>query len=351
MKHMTKLLALLLICVLLPLTAQAYTIDTEEKWNKQCLWKTNTTTPIYSGEEIDGEYVFTQIGTVAAGKWLGSLLYGVDDMAEMSYWNNGMRSAFFPKSSITKTGVTIYAETGDKMYIPQMAYGDEEAVRHYLSWYRSPEEIEALIAGMKQGLVGEKDENGQFVIVKMEPLTPPTITLNLAEDNTPEVEMVLPGLARSTVLLEGAETIVPTADLTWDAEGAAHPLAVIYAPKTGLASLYARDEGKGGVIKKLKAGSVVMVMGESGKYTKVYGEGTVGYVITSALEGCDPAETAETASIKHKTNLRLTNRDNGRKIIELPKGAEVIVLSEKGKWARVEYQGFVGYVEKKLLKK
>lgn len=252
MKRLIKLLCCVMILVVLPLSARAYTLDSETKWNQQCLWRTNRTTPIYSAKQVDGEWVFTQIGTVPAGKWLGSRMYGMDGMSEMSYWNNGMRDAFFPNDSITKTGVTIYDAEGNSAYIPQLAYGDEEAVRYYLSTLRSPEQIDALVAGMNQGLVGEKDENGQIVIVKMEPLTPPVITLQ-REGESPEVEMVLPGVARSVVKLDGTETSVPTAELQWELGGAEHPLAVVYAPKSGLASLYARDDGKGGVIKKFKA--------------------------------------------------------------------------------------------------
>ncbi len=357
MKHMTKLLALLLICVLLPLTAQAGFATDEASWNKLAKWVTSAPTTLYHFQrnyDENGEYLgyeWVVIGTLPAGKRI-NFLGEMEGKNDIFYWNGGRKLASIDKSTLAYLDViTIYSTDGRSTSIPRPAYGDEAAVREILSEFLSAAEVQSFIDGMRQGLAGEKDENGQLVIVKMEPLTPPVITLSLAEDNTPEVEMVLPGQAQCTVLLEGAETTVPTADLTWDAEGAAHPFAVIYAPKTGLASLYARDEGKGGVIKKLKAGSVVMVMGESGKYTKVYGEETVGYVITSALEFCDVIEEAQPATVTRKTNLRLTNRDNGRKIIELPQGAEVLVLEESSKWARVEYQGFAGYMEKKLLDK
>lgn len=347
MKRLMKLLCCLMILVILPRSAGAYTLDSEAKWNQQCLWRTNRTTPIYSAEQVDGEWVFTQIGTVAAGKWLGSRMYGMDGMSEMSYWNNGMRDAFFPNDSITKMGVTIYDAGGNSAYIPQMAYGDEAAVRYYLSTLRSPEQIDALVAGMKQGLSGKKDENVQIVIVKKEPLTPPVITLQ-REGGSTEVDMVLPGVARSIVKLEGAETTVPTAELQWELGGAEQALATIYAPRSGLASLYARDDGRGGVIKKLKAGSVVLVLGESGKYTKVYGENTVGYVITSALKFHDPCTGASEVTVTTRTNLCLNAE--GRKLIDLPAGATVLLIKRNNNWSQVEYEGFVGFMETRKMR-
>lgn len=74
----------------------------------------------------------------------------------------------------------------------------------------------------------------------------------------------------------------------------------------------------------------------------------MGYVITSALTFHDAANAVE-MTVKTKTNLRLTARDDGRKLIELPADAAVMVISEDGKWALVEYEGFVGYAELKRL--
>lgn len=357
MKRMIRLLALLMILVLLPMTAWAAFDTDEASWNKLAKWVTSAPTTLYRFQrnyDENGEYIgyeWVVIGTLPAGKRI-NFLGEMEGKNDIFYWNGGRKLASIDKNAATyRDTVTIYTADGRSYSIPRPAYGDEAAVRHILSEYLGSADVQAFIDGMNQGLVGEKDENGQLVIVKMEPLAPPTITLNLAAENTPEVEMVLPGLAQSTVRLEGEETIVPTADLSWEADGAEHPLAVIYAPKSGLASLYARDEGKGGVIKKLKTGSVVLVMGQSGKYTKVYGEDMVGYVITSALNLCDPCANAEDAVLLRKANLRLAAQDNGRKLIEMPAGAVVYLIGVKGKWAQVEYEGFVGYVEKNKLER
>ena len=354
MKQMTKLLCLLMICMLLPLTAGAAYVVDETTFNKTCKWRMTSSSTLYREirEEVDGEMVSTYepIGTLSAGKYI-VWMYEEDGKINVRYWNGGEKSGWIDDGTYARYTRTIYSTGGWSASIPALAYGDEAAVRYILSEFCTEEEIQSFIDGMNQGLVGEKDENGQIVIVKQEPLEPPTITLTLSEGETAEVEMVLPGVANSTVLLEGEEVIVPTADLAWVLDGAEHALAVIYAPRSGIASLYARDEGDGGVIKKFKTGSVVLVLGQSGKYTKVYGEGTVGYVITSALTFCDPCPDATQTVMLRKANLRLAAQSNGRKLIELPKDAAVTLIGVEGKWAQVEYQGFVGYVEKNKLEK
>lgn len=354
MKRMMKLMCLLLILVLLPVSAGASYVVDETTFNKTCKYRMTASSTLYKHTAHDTDegvvYTFEPIGTLPAGKYI-SWLYSEAGKVEVFYWDGGQRNAWIDEGTYTRSTRTIYSTDGRKTSIPSLAWGDEAAVRYILSEFLSPEEVQSYIDGMKQGLTGEKDENGEIVIVKQEPLTPPTITLHLTEDESCEVGMVLPGVASSVVLLEGTEATVPTADLSWELDGAEHALAVVYAPQSGIASLYARDDGKGGVIKKLKAGSVVLVMGKSGKYTKVYGENTVGYVITSALTFHAPCAQAAEALVQTKTNLRLTARDNGRKLIELPEGASVLVIGEDGKWAFVEYEGFTGYMESRKLER
>lgn len=351
MKRVMKLLCCMMILVILPLTAQAGYIVDETTFNKTCEWRMSSSSTLYKGTAQDTDqgvvYTFEPIGTLSAGKYVVPL-YTENGKTEVFYWNGGQKCAWVESGTISSASRTIYATNGNRGHVPALAWGDEDAVRYFLSEYWSLEDVQSFIDGMNQGLTGEKDENGQIVIIKMEPLTPPVITLQREGEST-EVEMVLPGVARSTVKMEGAQSVVSTAELQWELGGAEHPLAVVYAPKSGLVSLYARDDGRGGVIKKFKAGSVVLVLGESGKYTKVYGENTVGYVITSALTFHDAAVDAVEMTVKTKTNLRLTARDDGHKLIELPADAAVMVISEEGKWMLVEYKGFVGYMESRRL--
>lgn len=352
MKRFMKLLCLLMIFALLPITAGAGHAS-ESEFNKYCKWRMSTSSTLYKAKVSNSEngvvYEFEPIGTLPAGKYV-SYLYSVDGKVEVFYWNGGKKEGWIDDGTFARHTRTIYATNGNKTSIPALAWGDEAAVREILGEFLSAEDVQSYIDGMRIGLTGEKDENGQIVIVKEEPLTPPVITMQVEEDDK-EVELLLPGMVNSAVRLEGEEMTVPTASLAWDAGEAGHPLARIYAPKNGVASVYARDEGKGGVIKKFKTGSVVLVLGKSGKYTKVYAEDTVGYVITSALEMCDVCTDAQEVTVARKAYLRLVARESGHRLAELPEGTVVYLIGETKQWAQVEYQGFVGYVEKNRLEK
>lgn len=354
MKQMMKLLALLMIFMLLPLSAGASYVVDETTFNKTCYWRMTRSAPLYLMQpwHVDGEviYTFEPIGTLSNGKCI-SVVQTRDDKAQVYFWSGGQKTGWIDKGTYTSNALTIYSTSGETARIPGMAWGDETAVRYNLgSGGYSEAQIQGFLEGMRQGLRGQKDENGQIVIVKEEPLTPPVITMKVEEADK-EVEMVLPGVVNSTILLEGEENIVPTVSLSWDAGEAEHSLARVYAPKNGVASVYARDEGKGGVIKKFKTGSIVLVLGKSGKYTKVFAEGTVGYVITSALEFWDPVTDAQEVKLTGRAYLRLVARESGHRLAELPEGAVVYLIEKAKQWAQVEYQGFVGYVEVKRLEK
>ena len=352
MRRMARLLALMMILVLLPVTAGAGHAS-ESEFNKYCKWRMSTSSTLYKAKVSNSEngvvYEFEPIGTLPAGKYV-SYLYSVDGKVEVFYWNGGKKEGWIDDGTFVRHTRTIYATNGNKTSIPALAWGDEAAVREILGEFLSAEDVQRYIDGMRMGLTGEKDENGEIVIVKEAPLTPPVITMQVEEDDK-EVELLLPGMVNSAVRLEGEEMTVPTASLAWDAGEAEHPLARIYAPKNGVASVYARDEGKGGVIKKFKTGSIVLVLGKSGKYTKVYAEDTVGYVITSALEMCDVCTDAQEVTVARKAYLRLVARESGHRLAELPEGTVVYLIGETKQWAQVEYQGFVGYVEKNRLEK
>ncbi|MGN1367290.1 MAG: hypothetical protein ACI4WX_00340 [Aristaeellaceae bacterium] len=355
MKQKTRFLALLMILVLIPALAQAGYVVDETTFNKVVRSRMIRSSTLYKAtmrNTDEGiEYSFEPIGTLAAGKYV-SYLGDVGDKAEVFYWNGGKKCAWIDKDACAVNVRTIYAASyatsGRKATIPVLAWGDEAAVRYVLSEFYSPEEVQDFIDGMRQGLTGEKDENGKIVIVKQEPLTPPTITMQ-ADGASAEVELLLPGVVNSTIRRNGEEMTVPTASLSWERDGAAHALARIYAPKKGVASVYARDEGRGGVIKKFKTGSIVLVLGKAGKYTKVFGEGTVGYVITSALEFMEPCAQAEHATVRRGGYLHLVARANGYRLVKLPEGAGIDLISEADGWALTEYEGFAGYVETSML--
>lgn len=380
--------ALLLLTMLLPLTAQAFSLDSESSWNKVCKWRTTRSTTLYSLSYRDGktswgpdenpadDAIFTPVGTLASGKYVMILSGEMCGKIEVFYWAGGRRNAWIEADAYARDTVQITSTTGQKTSIPSKAYGDADAVRYILSEYYSDADVQAWIDGMRNqmngsgsgdsgstgsgsgGSTSSGSNNGggttTYTVRQGESLALPTITLTTAaEDGTPasaEVKMVLPGLLTSVVTLEGKEQSVPTVALSWEKGEAEHALAIIYAPNTGLATLWETSGGKYAICK-LKAGSVVLVLEKGGKYTKVLGEEKVGYVLTDALTLTDPAEDGTEKTTTRQLTLRLTARTSGRALASLPKGTAVTVLQEKGNWALVEHEGFAGYVLKKYLKK
>ena len=373
MKKLLVCLALMLM--LLPVAAQAgFPPDNERDWNKTVKWRTTTSTTLYSLSYRDGktswgpdedpadDAIFTPIGTLAAGKYVNVISSEMCGKREVFYWDGGRRSAWIDADAYTRDTVTITSTTGQKTSIPSKAYGDAAAVRYLLSEFLSNEEVEAYIDGMRggSGSTGGTSSGSTSSASgsttkssKGESLALPAITLTqTAEDGTvttSEVTMARAGLLSSVVELDGEEQTVPTTALTWERGESEHALAIVYAPRTGEATMWQKSTGKQAICK-LKAGSVVLVLEKGGKYTKVLGEGKVGYVITSALTLTDPVEDGEEQTASRKLTLRLEAKAKGRSLTTIPKGTVLTVLAAEGKWALVEYDGLAGYVEVKYLK-
>ena len=373
MKKLLVCLALMLM--LLPVAAQAgFPPDNERDWNKTVKWRTTTSTTLYSLSYRDGktswspdedpadDAIFTPIGTLAAGKYVNVISSEMCGKREVFYWDGGRRSAWIDADAYTRDTVTITSTTGQKTSIPSKAYGDAAAVRYLLSEFLSNEEVEAYIDGMRggSGSTGGTSSGSTSSASgsttkssKGESLALPAITLTqTAEDGTvttSEVTMARAGLLSSVVELDGEEQTVPTTALTWERGESEHALAIVYAPRTGEATMWQKSTGKQAICK-LKAGSVVLVLEKGGKYTKVLGEGKVGYVITSALTLTDPVEDGEEQTASRKLTLRLEAKAKGRSLTTIPKGTVLTVLATEGKWALVEYDGLAGYVEVKYLK-
>jgi len=372
MKKLLVCLALMLM--LLPVVAQAgFPPDNESDWNKTVKWRTTTSTTLYRLSYRDGktswgpdedpadDAIFTPIGTLAAGKYVNVISSEMCGKREVFYWDGGRRSAWIDADAYTRDTVTITSTTGQKTSIPSKAYGDAAAVRYLLSEFLSNEEVEAYIDGMRggSGSTGgtssgstSSSSGSTTKSSKGKSLALPAITLTqTAEDGTvttSEVTMVRPGLLSSVVELDAEEQTVPTTALTWERGESEHALAIVYAPRTGEATLWQKSTGKQAICK-LKAGSVVLVLEKGGKYTKVLGEGKVGYVITSALTLTDPVEDGEEQTASRKLTLRLEAKAKGRSLTTIPKGTVLTVLAAEGKWALVEYDGLAGYVETKYL--
>lgn len=165
------------------------------------------------------------------------------------------------------------------------------------------------------------------------------------------------GTYTSTIVVNGESHDVPTASLQYGSAPEDKRLAIIWAPRTGKASLRSRSGGKGDVLKQCKAGRIVAVLEVGREYSCVNYRGTVGWVLTDALKFHAPGDPSavETALLAYNgrasggTTINLRLEEDGRRIGEYRTGTQVIVLGADEEWTHVEVDGHRGYVQSKYL--
>ncbi|MBR6752947.1 MAG: SH3 domain-containing protein [Clostridia bacterium] len=171
------------------------------------------------------------------------------------------------------------------------------------------------------------------------------------------VQLVLLGVATSTVLLNGEEKEVVTAELEFGSTAEKEKqVAVIHAPKTGKCTLRAKASDSGKALQKCKAGTVVMVLEYGSKWCKISDNGDVGYVQTSCLKGYD-AQTVGTGLLSYNgrttgsttINVRNTPSGDSAKVAEWKTGTKVEVFGLEKGWYEIEYNGIHGFVMEKFL--
>lgn len=139
------------------------------------------------------------------------------------------------------------------------------------------------------------------------------------------------------------------------------PMALVYAPRTGKATLRERASADSDALRTLKDGAVVIVLEKGNQFTQVRVDGQVGYIMTGALEWIDPDQhpLGEGMLIYPTTGGRGTTTVNVRcdpstralKIDQWVTGTTVLVwsVSDNGNWYEIEYDGVRGYVQAKYL--
>ena len=179
------------------------------------------------------------------------------------------------------------------------------------------------------------------------------------KENEVRVEVLALGSASSRIKASGATTEVATDDLLLDGVAVGDRLAWIYAPRQGYCSLRSKASDNGKVLKKCKAGYIVVVLEKGQEYTKIDYQGTDGYVLNGCLKYIDktqqPTGTGTIIYSKKKPNVKTTinirNNADGKskKVAEWKTGTEVPVYSHPDGWYEVEYDGVRGYIMEKYL--
>lgn len=176
------------------------------------------------------------------------------------------------------------------------------------------------------------------------------------------VRLMKLGLTESTVITaQGDELSVPTHYLKFaDDVDADHLLGVVYAPRTGEASLREKEGGSAKLIQQVKTGRIVAVLEyDGGNFTKIrYEDDVEGYIRTDCLifhDGKDAALGAGTLHVKGNTDgsgkvtVYAEASTSKAKVIAWPTGTSVIVHAGDGKWYAVESDGWWGNVQAQYL--
>ena len=173
------------------------------------------------------------------------------------------------------------------------------------------------------------------------------------------VEVVTLGSATSRVKSAGTAYDVDTADLYLDGAAVSGRLAGVYAPNTGRCSLRDRASDSGKLLKKVKAGALVVVLEKGKTYTKINYKGQDGYVLTSCLkffgEDAQPTGTGtlvysrEKPAVRTTVNIRNKADKSSAKVAEWDTGTQVAVFGRTNGWYEVEYNGVHGYVMESFL--
>jgi len=177
--------------------------------------------------------------------------------------------------------------------------------------------------------------------------------------NVYPVQILQPGLGRSTILLDGQERIVPTSSLKWESEAPQNKLLAVSTPSTqSYLTLRAKSSQKAFVMGHCDKCSVLLVIRTGKTWTFVDNGEVRGYVMTSGLTFYDnePRQyAAGIITVKGKTpsgntvHVRSAASRKGRQIEEYPVGTPITVFSQDDEWSEIDVGGFHCYIQSKYV--
>ncbi len=399
-KPVLRLLPLLLVLLALPMGAMAA--------EKDCLYVMNASQTVYELHWADGgnvwsynpdetRDVFTNadqtrmvaVGSVSAGTPVnvtGSHPLDSSYVEIVYYTSGGASVGYVAAGSASKNYFVLTFPEGSaygSYRVPNGMRNDVHAIQTYLVTQESAfgvttDEIRAALAllgaaettppsGGSSGSSstgGGSSSGGSSSGGSGSRATPrPVETVQVTLDGTPVTIDTL-GLYESVIVLEGEKQTVMTAALSWSPSAEAeHALAVIYAPRTGAATMHSQSGGKGDVLKKCKNGRIVLVTEWGKNYCKILYNGAVGYVLTDALklyphDWSSAYETPRTGTLSYNgrtvgkatVNVRTTGDGKGTILNEWIIGERLVVYGENEKgWCEVDIDGTHGFVQAKYV--
>ena len=323
---MKRLLPIILLIAALLLCMPALAASTEAEWNASCNWVISYNTTLYSGYVREDAttstdlYEFKPFGSIAAGSRV-SIRSSSGGMREINYWNGGRRTAWVADSAVRWAGGSSSGSTGST--------GSSGSV------------------STSTNMGGSRKPQSSGVWAALD------VQLYLGEGESKPVSLEVLGTAQS-IVFDGEEMLtVSTEDLYWETEADDDQrLGIIYAPKTGKATLRASASSKARSLGQCEDGRIVVVLKVGSTFSRVLYDGMEGCVLTSALTLCGavPEEDFSTATLSYKgrtdssaTISVFTSRSADRKIDQWRVGNTVVTLGETGSWTEIEIDGWHGW--------
>lgn len=355
---------LLALSLLLPLCTALS--DAQTDWNRECTLKLSGAAAVYTWSEAistpsdlsGGE--LKPSGNLPAGTYVKRIapdkICTEYNMAHISYYSgNSVRSGYVDSSLVVPATATVTLTNGSKVKVPEALTADQTVLEKYL-WANYPD---AMNGYSDRRIAAPQVENDpdHFYLVRVIDQTPDDL-YDDAFDLVP-VQLETLGLAWSCIRTADEVTDLRTAELLWPcvAEENEH-IACINAPKSGKVTLYPKASKHGKGIGKIDAGKLVLVLKKGTNFTRVWADGTIGYVMTAALDfygvSTDDEYADDTLAKNGSANgrasigVRLSPKSAARTICKYPTGTPIVVFNDTGAWAEIDVDGYHGFIQSKF---
>lgn len=359
MKKLFCIVSILLVITMLPVVVFA---QTQEEWNLSCNYKTSCSTTVTRIVGDSEEYE-----TIPANTYVRITDSVGDDKKVIKYMINGVtRSGMVSSSCLVRCSSQYRQPDGYAENVHELDPNHDEIVANNPVILIAPSLLEQGDADYS-GVSYEKSEDSsahhetQGADTKkgsgtQQPNEKAEMTTTQAD-----VQVVLEqlGTQKSLITYQGVTSEVATAELNFGVDISEDKrIASVCAPRTGKASLRAKASTSADVIKKCKAGTIVVVLEYGKKFCKIQYDGSVGYILTSCLRFHASDETPiSTGVLSYKgkatgsttINIRASADGDSAKIAEWRTGTEVLVFTKENNWYEIEANGMRGYVKAEFL--
>lgn len=352
------LISLLIVMLVMPLCVYA---DTVEEWNDAQMWVIKEKTDLYKQDDMD-----TVIGTLekdtrvslitSKGKYAvvdtmtadGQLIRGQILRSKMTTIFNDLQFVF------NADGTISVMLDGQEIDPDEMGDFESPAPASSIDMNRITELEQEPAFVFPDEEIPETDEMNDFT----EEMNDFTEETEPEEEPIKEEDPILPDEtiddAEPEMETDGENSEPQESGAPSEPSEEAEAVYIVYAPKTGKATLRDSAGKKGAALESCSTGVIVKLIEIGDEYSLIDYDGLEGYLLSSCLKECDPIpDDAQTGmlALKGKTdgkdyiNIRQEARKDSYKIIKLPTGTLFTVIRETKDWYEIEIENMRGFVQ------